>query len=284
MKGNPQMKVRLAGLVMLCCAVVAVVFFSERPATFSQTTKTSTASLSQAEQDLIKEINQARSNPQTYAGYLEKLKPLFKGKMYTAEGTSAALETLEGWSAVEDAIKFLRAARATGPLSVSQGLSLCAKAHVTDQSSTGATGHRGGDRTMVEDRVKPYGSWSGGIGENLAYGKQSARERLLTWLIDDGFATRGHRNRIMNSSYNVAGLSCGPHPEYGTMCVLTLAGGFNDASTAKSSGPTNGNSMTSTNSTQAIRTANNNTSSKPANSNSTTANANKGGASKPRKL
>lgn len=241
------MRVRMAGLAVLCGALVAVIIFGERPATYSQTSKSSNVSLSPAEQDLIKEINQARANPQLYAGYLEKLKPRFKGKQYTAEGASAAFDTQEGWSAVEDAIKFLRAAKPVSELTISQGLSLCALSHVKDQSGSGATGHRGGDRTMVEDRVKPYGSWSGGIGENLAYGTQSARERVLTWLIDDGFASRGHRNRIMSSGYSVAGLSCGPHPEYGTMCVLTLAGGFTETaakSTADGSSTSNSNKTT----------------------------------------
>jgi hypothetical protein len=137
---------------------------------------------------------------------------------------------------------------------------------------------------MVEDRVKPYGNWSGGIGENLTYGAQSARERLLTWLIDDGFATRGHRIRIMNSNYNVAGLSCGPHPEYGAMCDLTLAGGFTET-TAKSGGPTKIDSTTSTSaiSTQATKTVNANTAAKPANANATS-NSNTSTTAKPRRL
>ena len=37
----------------------------------------------------------------------------------------------------------------------------------------------------------------------------------------------------MSSDYNVAGICCGPHPEYGKMCVLTLAGGFTDLVAAK---------------------------------------------------
>jgi hypothetical protein len=100
---------------------------------------------------------------------------------------------------------------------------------VKEQSASGATGHAGSNNTMIEQRVKPFGSWQGGIGENLTYGNESARERVLTWLIDDGVATRGHRKRIMSQDYRVAGISCGPHPEYGTMCVLTLAGGFTDS-------------------------------------------------------
>ena len=86
---------------------------------------------------------------------------------------------------------------------------------------------------MIEDRVKPFGTWQGAIGENLSYGKESARERVLTWLIDDGVASRGHRKRLLSADYKVAGLSCGPHPSFDTMCVLTLAGGFIDLPPAK---------------------------------------------------
>src|SRR5205807_1362770 len=124
-------------------------------------------------------------------------------------------------------------ARPIGPLTASQGLCLAALAHVKDQSSTGATGHQSADSTLIEQRVKPFGSWQGVIGENLTYGNDSARERLLTWLIDDGFASRGHRNRLMSENYRVAGVSCGPHPEFRAMCVLELAGGFIDSAAAK---------------------------------------------------
>ena len=226
------MKFRLFGLVALCCAMAVSLCSNRIQSGHSQTTK-STPALSKAEQDLLIEINQARANPQTYATYLEQLKPLFKGKDYTAAGQETALTTQEGWDAVEDAIKFLRGAKPLGPLSTSQGLCLAAFSHVKEQSASGATGHAGSNNTMIEQRVKPFGSWQGGIGENLTYGNESARERILTWLIDDGVATRGHRKRIMSQDYRVAGISCGPHPEYGTMCVLTLAGGFIDSVTAQ---------------------------------------------------
>jgi uncharacterized protein YkwD len=230
MKGIPQMKFRSPGVLALTC-VFAILFSVNQRHTYSQTKKASTPALSSAEQDLLNEINQARANPQMYAGYLEKLKPFFKGKAYDPNG-QGALETQEGWAAVEDAIKFLRTAKPLGPLSASQGLSLAALSHVKDQSSSGATGHKGADSTFIEERVKPYGMWQGGIGDNLTFGDESARERILTWLIDDGFASRGHRNRLMSQNYRVAGVSCGPHPEYKSMCVVTLAGSFVDKSPA----------------------------------------------------
>src|ERR1041385_6025128 len=235
------MKLRLFGFFVLFC-VSAVILCNQSRTTHSQEPK---ATLSQAEQDLLSEINKARAEPQVYAGYLEKLKPLFKGKVYTAEGQESGLETQEGWDAVDDAIKFLRASKPAPPLSTSEGLRLAAVSHVKDPSGSGATGHAGADRMLIEERVKPYGAWQGDIGENLVYGAESARERILTWLIDDGVKTRGHRRRVMNQDYKVAGVSGGPHPEYGAMCVLTLAGGFTDTVTGQSPASNNNSNSSS---------------------------------------
>jgi uncharacterized protein YkwD len=269
-------KIKITGLIVLCCALAAFNLNTVRQVS-SQTTQ---FALSPTETDLLNEINQARANPQLYADYLEKLKPLFKGKNYTPAGSSNTFQTQEGWTAVEDAIKFMRAAKPQPALSRSTGLCMAAKAHVTDQSASGSTGHRGGDRMMIEDRVKPYGSWQGGIGENLAYGEQSSRERVLTWLIDDGFATRGHRNRLLSDTYKTAGICCGPHKEYGAMCVLTLAGDFTETSSQgnqKSSAPAK---VSSTSQPATSTQTPSNTNAKPANSNS---NSNKSNAAKPKK-
>jgi len=229
------MKFRLAPSVVLYCALSLVLLShcSHRTQAQPIPNKTSNANrLSSAEQDVLNEINQARLHPAEYASNLEGLKPFFKGKEYSPQG-QAALSTTEGWDAVEDAIRFLRATQPQSPLTLSHGLCLAALAHVKDQSGTGATGHKGLDNGLIEQRVRAFGTWQGGIGENLSYGSESARERVMTWLIDDGFASRGHRKRLLSGDYKVAGLSCGPHPEFGTMCVITLAGGFSDIDSAK---------------------------------------------------
>src|SRR5688572_18659294 len=218
------MKVRLAVIAL----VAAFAAFTAFQSTHSQTNKSSGGSaLTESERDLINEINQARANPLLYATYLEKLKPQFSGKTYTPAGKDP-LTTEEGWNAVDEAIRFLKALKPLPPLLASNGLSLAALTHVKDQGSSGGTGHRSGNSNMIEDRVKPYGQWSGAIGENISYGNDSARERLMTWLIDDGFPSRGHRRRLLGTEFQVAGISCGSHPQYNAMCVLTLAGGFNE--------------------------------------------------------
>lgn len=272
------MKFRVLGLLVLVCAF-AIIIWNQPETTHSQT-KNSLPTLSAAERDLLNEINQARANPQVYAGYLEKLKPRFKGKQYTTE--TLDVQTQEGWAAVEDAINFMRAAKPLGPLSASDGLYLAASSHVKDQSASGATGHAGADKMLIEERVKPFGSWQGDIGENLTYGNESARERLLTWLIDDGFANRNHRKRVMGANYKVAGISCGPHPEYGAMCVLALAGGFTDSAATKAAGGTVKSGSNSKNeppkTTLSVNAPANTSSNAPAkvtNSNSTNANKSK---------
>jgi uncharacterized protein YkwD len=219
--------------VPLTLLLVAVVFINS-PSSNAQTKSnalSATNPSSTPERDLLTEINDARARPQVYASYLEKLKPMFSGREYRRTG-QPALMTEEGWSAVEDAIKFLQATKPLPPLRLSQGLYLAAQSHVKDQSSSGGVGHKGSDSTFIEERAKPYGTWQGGIGENITYGNDSARERILTWLIDDGFPSRGHRRRLLSNDYNVAGISCGAHPEFSAMCVLTLAGGFTDAASA----------------------------------------------------
>ena len=114
------MKVRLFGLASLCFSVVLMVSFISSK-TQSQGKSAGEDGLSQAEQDLLDEINQARAHPDVYAKYLQSLKPFFKGKDYQPNG-QPALTTQEGWNAVQDGINFLSRAKP-------QGLQRSAPAH-----------------------------------------------------------------------------------------------------------------------------------------------------------
>ncbi|HEX8853921.1 MAG TPA: hypothetical protein VF754_10570 [Pyrinomonadaceae bacterium] len=56
-------------------------------------------------------------------------------------------------------------------------------------------------------------------------------------LVDDGVKNRGHRMRIFNSDYTVAGISCGEHSKLGSMCVITFAAGFAEKQAGSAASP-----------------------------------------------
>lgn len=178
------------------------------------------------EQGLIREINLAREHPADYAAYLEQMRKYFVGKELRRPG-KPALVTVEGVAALDDAIRFLRAAKSVPPLNPSTGMCLGARELVKDQSASGATGHRGADGSFCDQRTQRFGTWTGDIGEDLDYSDDTARDRVLMLLIDDGIANRGHRLRLLSPNYGVVGVACGDH-KLGGMCVITFAGSFTD--------------------------------------------------------
>src|SRR4029079_10665699 len=136
------MKVRVF-LLSILCSLSIVVAISHSPGTHSQSQTASAGkalpknTLSKEEQDLFNEINQVRAHPELYVSYLQKMKPLFVGKVYRK-----TLETQEGWAAVEDAIAYLGTVKPQTPFTMSQGLRKAAAAHMHDQASSGTTGHK----------------------------------------------------------------------------------------------------------------------------------------------
>ncbi|MDQ2976148.1 MAG: CAP domain-containing protein [Acidobacteriota bacterium] len=154
------------------------------------------------EEEILAEINLARANPVEYAGYLEAFKPNYNGKQLTfSDGKS--LVTNEGVSACDEAIVYLRSLKPLAPLEMSAGLVLRAKDHVGDLVKTGGRGHKGSDGSVPEDRVSRYGTWSESVGEDILYDSRKAREDVISLIIDDGVATRGHRKNIFKPTFHV---------------------------------------------------------------------------------
>lgn len=192
--------------------------------------------LSSSEQEIIREINLARTNPREYASYLEDLKARFKGNNYQ-RANGMIITTSEGIRAVDEAIKFLRSVKPVSPLDVSKGMSLGAKEHVNDLGPKGGVGHKGTDASLVEERVNHFGSYHDAIGETIAYDKGTARDIVTGFIVDDGLPSRSHRQTIFNSDYHIAGVNCGDHKTLGTMCVVTYAGGFMEGASGTSLKP-----------------------------------------------
>jgi uncharacterized protein YkwD len=217
-------------LLCVCAFSLALLPAAAGPRAQQLAINTPAPSYATLEQELVREINLTRTRPAEYAAYVEQLRPHYKGRELRLPGRTA-LVTQEGVGALEEAVRVLSSAKPVGPLEVSQGMCSGAKALAAEQGSSGATGHKGSDGSFCEQRVERFGAWAAPIGENLSYGDETARERVIAFLIDDGFASRGHRERLLSPTFKVVGVACGGH-KLGAVCVITLAGGFTQKPTA----------------------------------------------------
>src|ERR1041385_3819895 len=175
-------------------------------------------------QSVIREMNLARQNPALYATFIQKLRSRMNGNLLVLPGRTR-IHTREGTAAVDEAIRFLKSAQPLPPLTLSRGMSRAAADHCADQAN-GGFGHEGRDRSHAGQRIARYGTFSGSWGENISYGKSSARDVVLALIIDDGLRDRKHRANIFNPNFNFAGAAFGPHARFGVMCNMDFAGGY----------------------------------------------------------
>lgn len=179
-----------------------------------------------AGRQVLAEMNLARTKPQVYAGFLREMRKDFKGKLYRMPRSKVLLQTSEGVAAVDEAISFLIRQKALPVLGWSPGLADAAAELVKEQSGNGGIGHNGKQSGGMRERVERHGAWSGRIGENIAYGPFDARLLVMQLIIDDGVPDRGHRKNHFSIAFSVAGVACGPHPNFDGMCVIDFAGRF----------------------------------------------------------
>ena len=183
------------------------------------------ADLNVLETGIIEEMNLARQYPQQYAKFLQDTERYYQDRQLIRPGDIPYI-TQEGVSAVQEAVDFLEHQLPLDPLEPVSGLSQAAQALVAAQGSTGQTGHVAPSGATLLERVEHYGQWRGQIGENIAYGPERARDIVQQLIIDDGVLDRGHREALFNPQFHEAGVACGPHRVFKTMCVITYAADF----------------------------------------------------------
>ncbi|MCS6972185.1 MAG: CAP domain-containing protein [Leptospiraceae bacterium] len=183
--------------------------------------------LSELELAVWQELNLARTQPQVYVRLLEDYRSQFSGKLVKRPG-KVDLMTQEGVAAVDDAIAALKAQKPLPELRISRGMTQAARDHVKDTGPRGLIGHHGSDGSTPFARMERYGKWQRTAGENVSYGADNGRDVILQLIIDDGVPSRGHRKNILNPTFGVVGVACGPHRNMGIMCVQTFAGDYQE--------------------------------------------------------
>jgi uncharacterized protein YkwD len=201
------------------------------PKTESVTKSANTAALgfmSQLEREIIDEMNLARTEPQKYAAFIEEYKKYYNGNRLTIPGRQKAIVTNEGITAVDEAITYLRATQPLPGFEVARGVCSAASDHAKDLAGKGFTGHRGSDGSTPNARVDRYGQWEAAIGETVVYEVSTARQIIISLIIDDGVPNRGHRRNIFDANYHVTGISVSDPLTFGSKCVIDYVGGFKE--------------------------------------------------------
>lgn len=179
------------------------------------------------EREVVDELNAARTNPRAYSANASALLSLFNGNLLRRPGASAAIRTQEGAAAVGEAVEAMNKQAAVPAVTVSSAIAAAAHDLAADQGRTGNIGHTASDGSSPSDRLSRYGTWHTSYSENVDYGLfATGRDVIVDLLVDDGVPDRGHRRNIFDSSARLVGVSCGPHPRYGSVCVIDQAGGF----------------------------------------------------------
>jgi len=213
-------------MARLRCAIISTLAFLWGMSNIALAAGTADAYLSAVEQDVLDELNLARTNPKQYAEFLSETRRYFNGNLLERPG-ELTLVTREGLAAVDEAISFLRSTAPLSALIASRGLSLAAKAHVEDQRN-GAMGHAGSDGSQPWDRMNQYGTWQDKVAENISYGGNSTRGVVIQLIVDDGVPGRGHRVNMFDPEYRFVGVACGAHARLRDMCVMDFAARYSE--------------------------------------------------------
>lgn len=168
------------------------------------------------ESQVLAELNQVRSNPSAYANWLSQIK--------------RSIRTMEGPGVIDEAIHALRATEPMLPLQRSVGMSVAAGDHVKDQGPRGTIGHTDSNGVGPCQRVSRYGvlSHPQACSENVSYGMATPQDVVRQLIVDDGVPDRGHRRIVLNPRLAIAGVACGAHARYQTMCVIDYARTYQD--------------------------------------------------------
>ena len=172
------------------------------------------------ERAVLSALNAARADPAAYARRLEQYRGYFHANLVRYPGLESDLETEEGVAAVDEAIAVLDRQKGLPPVQSAPLLAASAGDLVAAQAA-GGTGHQGEDGTSPADRVRRRGG-GGFVAEVIAYGPVDAADVIRQLIVDDGVSDRGHRNILYSPELRFAGVACGPHAEYRTMCVIDL--------------------------------------------------------------
>lgn len=220
-RGQRDMPWRVASTLLAAALTACAPADAVRQAAPSPGCTAAPAPLLERQRAMAAEINLARTEPRRYAQWVEQhFSTLDAQGVYRSGGQ--LIRSIEGRTAVDEAIAFLRAVEPLPPLPLNACLSAASQDHARDQYRGTARGHTGADGSQPSDRASRHLGRRAYCGENISYGRPSAREHVIALIVDDGVPGRGHRRNLFHAPYRSLGIGLGPHPEFGDVAVSLM--------------------------------------------------------------
>ena len=177
------------------------------------------------ERDLVREINDLRRSPSSYAEKLVKNKQYFKdGKIWKHPDAEAGIKTEEGPAAYDEAILFLRTkAEPQETLTPSKGLNKVASEFLAAfQKDVEA-------KVDIGEVVKKYGDFTGNFRRLAQFGSSTAEQVVVNLVVCDGDKTRGHRDALLAPNLKRVGVAYGKHDVYKVCSVIVACTTFENS-------------------------------------------------------
>ena len=173
-------------------------------------------------EEVFREQNEVRRNPQSYIEKLEKSLKYYKDNILYKEN-EIAIETSEGAEAVKDAIDFLKNQNPVQELIYSKDIALSCKDIIDDIGPKGLVSHEGTEIKNLYNRLEQYCDWDGVIAENIDFGFRVPENIVMNMIIDDGDENRYQRQNLFYPHFKYVGISVGPHRDFGYCTVIEYA-------------------------------------------------------------
>ncbi|MDH3495005.1 MAG: CAP domain-containing protein, partial [Acidobacteriota bacterium] len=174
------------------------------------------------EANLVLEINSLRERPWKYEPYLSAYQELLRRDVLYLPYRKP-FKLYEGAGVLQIAKENIVKRGITGLLTRSVALDSVARSHLKDLLDNPALGHTGKDGATFATRIRRQINPAGPVGENITFNDATPRQALLTMVIDDGVATRQHRENIFSPDFMLIGTACGTRSDGQNICVVVFA-------------------------------------------------------------
>ena len=168
------------------------------------------------DKDIVSELNNLRTNPQSYIDPIREYKNYFhNNNILKLPGAKIGIQTSEGASAYEEAAIYLKTQKSIPELKCIKGLCKVAEQFLNEIQ-----------KSSMEKIIKSIGTFSGSFSRAIDFGGTTPALVVSNLLVSDGDETRGQRNNIFNEDLKYVGVAHGEHKSFELCTVIVTCTKF----------------------------------------------------------